>query len=348
MNETDEAGSMAQRIEAMKSSRVPFELLPPIPVNMLVELSNACNHACIFCTNPHMQRKIGRIENGLMEGILASGYDAGVREIGFYTTGDPLVHKELERFTREAKRLGYRYAYISTNGAAGGVERFRSVIDAGMDSIKFSINAGTRESYKLIHGRDHFDRVIDNLRFVSEYRRTLSRPLRLFVTCVVTKQIEHEKDALRELVTPFVDELVFSPCDSQQGQMLGAGPLLGFQGQPAVKGSATAVCPLPFNRLHVTYEGYLTLCCVDYQNYLAVADLKSMSLTAAWRSAEFVAARRRHLEQKLAGTLCGNCWHGAMEKVAPLVPELASPIDFDRLYADQVEVVKARLARHNG
>ena len=30
---------------------------PPIPKLMHIELSNACNHACLFCSNPLMQRK---------------------------------------------------------------------------------------------------------------------------------------------------------------------------------------------------------------------------------------------------------------------------------------------------
>ena len=39
---------------------------------------------------------------------------------------------------------------------------------------------------------------------------------------------------------------------------------------------------MPFNRIHVTWEGYLTLCCVDYQNYLIVEDLNKISLWDAY------------------------------------------------------------------
>lgn len=292
-----------------------------------------------------MQRKIGKIENHIMLKLMNDAYELGVREVGFYTTGDPLVHKDLELFTVEAKKIGFTYTYISTNGGGGGVSRFKDIVDAGMDSIKFSINAGTRESYKLIHGRDQFDRVLENLRFVSEYRKNIGRPLSLFVTYVVTKQTEHEKNDFLKLVEPLVDEVLFYPCDSQQGQMLAAGPLLGFQGQPFMKSNETAICPMPFNRLHVTYEGYLTLCCVDYQNYLAVADLKTMSLKDAWYSSNYVKARKAHLDQKLEGTLCGNCWYGKMDKIEPLVRDYASLIDFDKLYRDQIEVVEDRLVK---
>jgi MoaA/NifB/PqqE/SkfB family radical SAM enzyme len=290
-----------------------------------------------------MQRKIGYIENGLLERIITEGAELGVKEIGLYTTGDPLMHKGLEHFTSFAKEKGFSYAYISTNGAAGGPDRFKSIIDAGIDSIKFSINAGTRETYKLVHGKDQFDRVIDNLRFVSEYRKTLGRKLCLFATFVVTNLSEPEQDRFRELVGPLVDEIFFSQSDAQKGQMLGASSLLGATNEPVSLQTQEGICPMPFNRIHVTNEGYLTLCCVDYQNYLAVADLKEMSLKDAWHSPAFQKARQSHLENKLQGTLCGNCWYGRMDKIQPLDPKLASAIDFESLYREQETVVQDRI-----
>jgi len=319
---------------------------PAIPKNMMVELSNACNHACIFCTNPHMQRKIGRINTELLSKVMVEAYQLGVREIGFYTTGDPFIHKDLEKFTREAAAIGYEYLYISTNGALATPDRAKAVIDAGMSSIKFSVNAGTRETYQLIHGRDDWDKVMEHIRFIAEYRKTLDRPLKLFATCVVTQQNAHETELLRAELQDVVDDIFFIDCGNQSGQMVAAETLLrpieGLNNNPAGKG----ICPLPFNRLHLTCEGYLTMCCVDYQNYLAVADLNTHSLKDAWLSPDFVQMRQRHLDQKLEGTLCGNCWNNRCDAIAPVLPQLAAEIDFAGLYNQQVDKVEAKLAVH--
>ena len=43
-------------------------------------------------------------------------------------------------------------------------------IDAGLDSIKFSINAGSRATYALIHGKDDFERVSEHLAWISDWR----------------------------------------------------------------------------------------------------------------------------------------------------------------------------------
>lgn len=312
-----------------------------MPKNMMVELSNGCNHACIFCTSPYMTRKIGRIDKSFLFQIMADARALGVEEIGFYTTGDPFVHTDLDKFTSQAKALGFSYIYISTNGALASPERAKAVIDAGMDSIKFSINAASRESYELIHGRDDWDLVMANLRFISEYRRTLGRPLKLFITSVVTTQNAHEIEKFKAEVKDLVDEIIFTAVQNQSGQMNSAQDILSADGGTSFK--TASICTMPFNRLHVSCEGYLTLCCVDYQNYLAVADLRHVPLKDAWTAPEFRTMRERHLSQSLEGTLCGNCWQGRRDRVEPVRSELATEIDFPKLYDKVGEIISDRL-----
>ena len=306
---------------------------PPLPNNMMVELSNACNHACVFCPNPHMERKKGRIDKGLLERIIAEAAANGVKEVGFYTTGDPFIHKGLAHFTAAAKQAGMEYVYISTNGALATPKRAEAVIDAGMDSIKFSINAGSRDTYRQIHGKDDWDKVVAHLRHMADYRKTRAPHLRLYITCVVTRPMEHEVDAIRDMFTPIVDEVWFDPCTPL------AWPDQSQHGNPGL-------CHMPFNRLHVTYEGYLTLCCVDFQNYLAVADLNELPLMEAWHAPAFVDIRRRHIEDRLTGTLCGRCWRGDPAPIEPLNEDYADMLDHDAYERDQRQRVLEQLRLH--
>ena len=311
--------SMAKRTRAQYAAQNDgiFAETPSLPRNMMVELSNGCNHACIFCPNPHMRRAKGRIDQDLMYRIISEAHEAGVREIGFYTTGDPFIHKGLADFTAHAKTTGFEYIYISTNGALATPDRSKAVIDAGMDSIKFSINAGSRETYRSIHGRDDWDAVVSNLEFIASYRREHAPSLKLFITCVMTKPMEHEIESMKARFEPLVDEIAFDQCTPL------AWPDVEQHGNPTL-------CTMPFNRLHVTYEGYLTLCCVDFQNYLAVADLNTHSIVDAWNCQDFRKIRRRHLERNLSGTLCGKCWYGDPAPVNPLREDLADVLDYEK------------------
>ena len=58
---------------------------------------------------------------------------------------------------------------MTTNGAMADPEKMKKVLDAGLDSIRISINAVDREMYKVLHGKDDFEIVLENIRFMREY-----------------------------------------------------------------------------------------------------------------------------------------------------------------------------------
>ena len=99
---------LSERDRSMRAMEgVSLSSQPPFPKNILVELSNACNHKCVFCTNPKMTRARSMLDGELLREILEQGYDLGSREVGFYATGEPLVHKGLADFISIAREIGY-------------------------------------------------------------------------------------------------------------------------------------------------------------------------------------------------------------------------------------------------
>ena len=90
---------------------------PPIPKLMHIELSNACNHACLFCSNPLMQRKKKIADDKLVYKVLNEASDIGVKEVGLYSTGEPFIFKELDKIISHCKKLKFEYIFISSNGA---------------------------------------------------------------------------------------------------------------------------------------------------------------------------------------------------------------------------------------
>jgi len=311
--------------------------IPPFPKTLMIDLTNGCNHRCIFCTNRHMTRRVGRIDPALFRKVIDEARGLGVEELGLYTTGEPFLHKHLASFVQEAKTKGFRYVYLSTNGALATPERVKAVLEAGLDSIKFSVNAGSAKTYRLIHGLDDWGRVVSHVAFVSRYREEKKLKLSIYVSSVLTKLTVHERESIEKTFSHLADEVFFVDCDAQQGQMPGNEGVL-YDRTPVIP-----FCSLPFNRLHVTCEGYLTLCCVDYQNYLAVADLNKESLEAAWKNRFFVEMRRRHLEKELRGTLCGNCLENRGDDIQPVRPDLATAMDFPHLYERSKAEIKHRI-----
>ena len=106
-----------------------YSLEPPFPKsNFLMELSNACNHACIFCAHQKMRRKVGKIDKNLAFDILQQAYDLGTREVGFYATGEPFLVPDLPEYIKKAKDIGYTYVYLTSNGSLATPEKIRAVM----------------------------------------------------------------------------------------------------------------------------------------------------------------------------------------------------------------------------
>lgn len=299
------------------------------PKNLMMELTNMCNDSCVFCANSKCTRKKGVIKPELAEKILKEAYSLGTREVGFYQTGEPLLDRNLERYISFAKNLGYEYIYITTNGALLTKERAEKIVSAGIDSIKFSINASSSKDYLLIHGKDEFDKVIENLIYLNELRGGDKCKFALYISYVATRYTKAEKDNFERKYKKYVDDIVFVDCMNQGGGMTNEiANHLAIDSDTAF--TKQDICSMVFNRLHVTYEGYLTMCCVDFQNYLVIADLNKETLKDAWNNPYARNLRARHLQHDLKGTMCFNCRNNCNEPVEPLRKEYATEVIMDK------------------
>lgn len=307
-----------------------FCLNPPVPVrHVQIEISNLCNYQCIFCPRTKTVRKKGMIDEALFYRLLQEVYDFGAREMSFHYSGDPFLHPKLAEYVKKAKEIGYSYVYIDTNGANAVPEKIRAVIDSGVDSIKFSVNAGTKETYKFIHGVDALDTVLKNVYYCDQYRKEVNSEMKLFVSCVYTKYTQNEREKISDLFY-FCDEVIFQPAADFSGVMPEVNELLKGEGDNNY--SNVCPCPMIFGGIYITYEGLLSACCTNFDNHVVVADLKKMSLKNAWYGERMTELRKRHLDNNLKGLVCYNCVYHKKEPFEPVCPEYAPQVDMSGYY----------------
>ena len=146
-----------------------------------------------------MSRAISHIDFSTYQNFIISCVKEGVDEVGLYSTGDPFMTKNLKDFIFYAKDKGIKRVYITTNGALASFDKAKECIDAGLDSMKFSINAGTRESYKIIHGHDDFDKVFKNLDDIFNYKIKDNLKIQLLSSFVYTNLTYQEIDKFKKL-----------------------------------------------------------------------------------------------------------------------------------------------------
>ena len=293
------------------------------PKNCLIELTNACNHECIFCTNPKMQRGITRIDINVYQDFLKNAVKNGLEELGLYTTGEPFMTKNLDEFIELAKNLGVKRVYLTTNGSLATLEKVKTCIEKGLDSIKFSINAGSRETYKFIHGKDDFDKVIKNVEDIFNYIKENDKNIQLLCSFVTTKVTEKEVPKFKKLYSKFFEDIVVLPTINQGGRIEGEIFNKG-KDKKNIKLTDEEIksakpCEYLWERIVLTAEGNLTACCADFDNDLIYSKYNPQeNLTKQYNSESMKYLRKKHLSHNLDNTICKNCVFNTNEKFKKL------------------------------
>lgn len=291
---------------------------PPFPKIVKIDICNTCNYRCVFCPQAKQYNKVGCIDSDLCYKIINDSYAAGARELCLSMTGEPLLNKELEEFIVYAKRLGYTYVFFNTNGYLLTEDRSAQLLTAGIDSIKVSVNAA-KKSYEWVHGLDAFERVVENIKTFDRLRKNLGHSA-LYVSYVAVKQTLAEVAEVKETLSPYVDEIIVMNANGRGGSAFDElRELYSNEDEYSFK----YPCSQLFNNVYITAEGYMVICCQDFENLTVVADLHDETVTEAWPNKKFTEFRTKYLWHDLIGTLCQNCIYNTSEKVFPLTEEKA-------------------------
>lgn len=310
--------TIKNRINSIMNNK-NFSKHPQFPNrNLLIEITNYCNNRCLFCANRKMTRKKDFIEPKIVDKVLRECYELGTREVGFYATGEPLINNKLEDYILLAKNIGYEYVYLTTNGILANKERVDKLFQNGLDSLKFSINSIDKNTYKIIHGTDNFNVVLKNLENAYNLKKEKYINRKISVSYIMTKYSFEEEENIKIFFKNISDEVVVDMARNQGGLIKEIDYLIDN-----VK-NIKAPCYYVFNSINITCEGYITACCMDFQNYLAYADISKTTIKEAWNSKLITELRRMHLCNNVKSTICDNCINGNFNRVKPLNTELAT------------------------
>src|SRR3990167_8379119 len=292
---------------------------PPVPKSVKIELTGRCNWKCQFCalrSAPSTTRT--DMDFDFFKRITAEMLLAGGTEIGVFYPGEAFCAPDLlARAIRYLKRdLGMPYVFLTTNGSLATPERVDDVMEAGLDSLKWSVNAADPEQFERLMGVPPrlFERALDNLKWAREVRDVNRYPCRLYASSILydgEQQIKMER-LLTERVRPFVDEFYWLPLYKMSGVADDMEKRLGYRptaGNQARIGALRE--PLPcwavMTEGHVTSSGLLSACCFDADGRFAMADLNQIGFMEGWRSAKFAELREAHLRKDVHGTVCERC-----------------------------------------
>lgn len=253
------------------------------------------------------------MDRALYSRLIREMREAGVEELGVFYIGESFTCSWLAEAIKEAKDVGFPYVFLTTNGAAATPQKVKACMEAGLDSLKFSLNfadPGQLASVAQV-GPSHWQKAIDNLKAAREIRDANGYKCGIYASSIDFDGAQGEKmRAVIADIEPFVDEAYWLPLYG----MSGASEAAGWKPQPGNPGRKAAMRePLPcwavFTEGHITKDGLLAACCFGsgLDGGLVMGDLKEKGFMEAWNSETFQKLRAAHLSKNVEGTACESC-----------------------------------------
>lgn len=309
---------ITKRIDAITLVENHCAILPA-PKSVKIELTGRCNFRCGFCAlRTREAQPKDDMDFDLFKRITTEMRDAGVEEIGLFYLGESFMNPSLllEAVKWTKQTLNFPYVFLTTNGSLAWPSDVRRLMSAGLDSLKFSMNACDSVQFREVVGVKSalFDDAIQNLKAAKAIRDEGAFACGIYASSIRYdgEQQSRMEAFLADHVLPFVDEHYWLPLYSmgaiatQREAELGYKPTAGNQGR-----LANMRDPLPcwsaFTEGHVRADGGVSLCCFDSDGRFHVGDLTKQNFMEAWNSPEFVAIREAHLRKDVTGTVCHDC-----------------------------------------
>lgn len=310
----------------------------PPPPSIKTETSNRCNYRCTFCAlRTREQQGHEDMPWESLEHVMNMAYAAGVEEWGCFYLGESTMAPELLiREIQYAKRIGFRYVFLTTNGSLLNKSLLVKLMEAGLDSLKFSINAKDDRQFEEVMGvkAKNFHKALDNVKLARQLRDSLKLSTRLYASYIRFDGLQAKamEDLLSEKVRPFVDECYALPLYSMGLQAAEIEMATGFKPTHGNMGRVNEETGLPqrpgipcwsvFKEAHVRINqdnGHpiLSACCFGADSRFDICDLTDYSVDEfdkAWNHPKLQAIRTAHLDclrtgntDPLKGTMCEVC-----------------------------------------
>lgn len=309
------------------------EVCPP-PKSVKIELTNVCNYQCGFCSL-RTRDKPGKdcLAMDDFRRVVDEAVSAGVKEVGVFYLGESTMEPDLlvDAITY-CKASGVEYVFLTTNGSLMTPALAVRCMAAGLDSMKFSINAADEEQFEAVMGvkAKNMRAALQNLRLAYEAREAGGYATRIYASSIQFdgEQAKKAESLLNEHVRPYVDEHYFLPLygmslrSAEIEQQIGYKPTHGNMGRVDAATGLPNRPPLPcwslFCEAHVrinpeSNKPMMSACCFGADNRFDVGDLSKLSFMEAWNSDKMQHIRNAQIRTEtegpdaLKGTMCEVC-----------------------------------------
>lgn len=199
------------------------------PIYAEISPTQACNCRCTFCVFNYLNHKPVFIDTTILLKRVKEMAKLGLKSINYSGEGEPLLHKNIIRIITETKKTGIDVS-LSTNGILFDKKTAETTL-SNLSWIRFSINAGTKDTYTKVHRVNSytFNKIIDNLSSAVEIKKKYNYPVTIGVQLILLPENLSSVLALAKLTKKTgADYFVVKPLiphPKNKGQI---NPLISF------------------------------------------------------------------------------------------------------------------------
>jgi len=309
----------------------------PAPKSVKIELTARCNLRCKYCAvGMRKEAPPPDMDLDYFKKITTDMRTSGVEEIGLFYLGEPFMNADLLCKAAEwvKKDLKFHHVFLTSNATLASPDKVKAIMEAGVDSIKWSVNFMNAKQFEEITGKNEklFYMAINNIQAAWKikqeggYTNGLAASSILYGKDKDERKIQKAKQ-LDELLTteiiPYVDRHYWLPLyqmdmgvDHVTGEV-GHIPTAGNTGRvddDSLEPSRKALpCWTVFTEGHVRANGSLSACCFGADAKFDMGVLDGNNFMELWNNEQFVALRNAHIKaategpDALKGTVCERC-----------------------------------------
>lgn len=266
-----------------------YTSIQPHPLCVDIEVAAVCDLACPFCFRQSIVTADKIMKLSDFETIINQVKDLQVPSVKLNWRGEPLLHPQIVEMIEMCKASGVLEVIINTNATRLDEEIARGLIKSGLDRIIYSFDGGTKTTYeKMRPGRFHlntFEDVYSNIVRFNEIRNSEKAfwP-RTQIQMIVTEETKNEQEKFISNFRDHVDYVSVKPYTERGGALTEVAPELyseientrnelGLDGGAEIRwdiegnlyvSTGRLPCEQPFQRLMITYDGIVSMCCYDW------------------------------------------------------------------------------------
>lgn len=262
-----------------------------LPYYLDVELTNFCNFNCCFCPTgtKAMQRIRGHMPDNVADAIAENVKKYNIPAVRFIRWGEPTLHPNYLSILEKVKNAG-ALIHINTNGSLLDEEQIQKLLDMHLDSIKFSFQGADEGTYNEMREGGDYLRLLDMVRKFHEMRGEKDYPY-IQISTTLTGETAEQIEGFKSDIGDYCDyynvgytKLNHLNVDTMNIDEEEKKKIRGLQEHETINHTFRPVCVEAFDKLSINWNGDVTLCCGDYDNFMLVGNILDMDLKQIFNS----------------------------------------------------------------